>query len=168
MEESSAEGGLSDRTERPPEEAKALRTAVLVVGYVLLVPSMILLVLAALEILANSSVSGSEDVRTYLWVSYVTGALDMAVALVIGFLMVRVGRKRLFYTVSDILYPSLVIVGAYMLLIAAVRILSRTLYTTLVVGWNPGMAILSMYQVPFIAGGLLLILIGRRKFLLEA
>ena len=167
IKESSTAGSLHDRIEKPAEEAKALRTAVIVMGYIFLVPSAILLVLTALVLLANPPDFGSDDMRRYVWVSYITSALGMVCALMIGFLLVRVAKRRLFYTIGDILYPSLVIVGVYLLLIAVVRVLSTTLQSALAVGWNTGMAVSYLYQVPFIVGGILLILIGKQKFALK-
>jgi hypothetical protein len=145
-------------------EAEALRTAVLVVGFVLLIPSVVLLVFAVLSVLTFGDY-GSNDFRRYVWISYIAAVAGMAAAAVFGYFLVRVARKRLVYSVREVLYPALVIIGAYMMLRATIVVVETTAFMFVRIEiWGWGMAISALYQVPYIIGGLLLAMIGMHKF----
>lgn len=156
-----------------PSDAEAFRTVILVVGFVLLIPGLIALVLYLVWMVMGAD-SGTDDYLTYLWVTYLIGAVSMVGAVIAGFLLVRIARKRIVYSVGEMLYPAAVVVGAYMVLLAAARFLIPIVshYVLVVdfvghVNWSivywsaitPG-----LLQLPYFVGGLLLIIIGKHRY----
>lgn len=152
------------RDEGEFREADALRTAILVFGLVLLIPSLVLIVFAV-----GAAVSypdyGSDYFRRIIWVSRVFTVAGMVGAAVVGYLLVRIAKRRLVYSVRDMLYPALVVVGAYLMLMATFRFLQPVVTSYAIIGiWDWGMAISALFHVPYIVGGLLLVMIGRQKY----
>jgi len=149
-------------------DAEAFRTAILVVGFILFIPGLIYLALGIGSMFTSSSF-GPEDYRTYLRITQITGIASMVGAVVVGYLLLRIARKRLVYSVGEMLYPAVVAVGAYLVLLAAVRFMDPIVFHYLAIGdWYPyatfSAVVSGLHQLPYFVGGGLLIMIGRHRY----
>jgi hypothetical protein len=149
-------------------DVEALRMAIQVLGFILFIPGLIYLVLGIAAIFVNSDY-GPEDYRTYLWITQITGIVSAAGAMVVGYLLLRIARRRLAYSVGEIFYPAVTAIGAYLVLLAAVRVMNPIVFHYFAIGdWYPyaafSVAILGVHQLPYFIGGILFIMIGMRQY----
>ncbi len=147
-----------------PSEGEALRAAILVYGYILLIPGIVLLCMSALTIMSLQD-HGSSDFQTYIWIFQITAMVGLAIGIGSGYLLVRVARKGLVYHVRNLLYPALTIIGVYMVIMAVLGVASSAA-TYIAFGEISavGIAISSLYQLPYVIGGVLLTMIGMKRF----
>ena len=145
-------------------EGEALRTAILVYGYVLLVPGIVLFCVSALTIMSVRD-HWSGDFQTYVWVFHITAIVGLAISIGSGYLLVRVARKGLVYHVRNLLYPALTIIGVYMVIMAVLDIIASTApYIAFGEISAVSVAMSSLYQLPYVVGGVLLTMIGIERY----
>ena len=145
-------------------EGEALRTAILVYGYILLVPGIVLLCVSALSMISLQD-HGSSDFQTYVWIFQITAIIGLAISIGSGYLLVRVARKGFVYHVRSLLYPALTIIGVYMVIMAVLDVVaSAAPYIAFGEISAVSIAISSLYQLPYVIGGVLLAMIGIKKF----
>lgn len=149
-------------------DAEALRTAILVVGFILFIPGLVYLVFGIAAIVTSSSY-GPEDYRTYLRATQIIGITSTVGAILIGYILLRIARKRLVYSAREMLYPAVAAIGAYLVLLAAVKVMNPIIFHYLVLGdWYHYAAfsavISGLHQLPYFIGGVLLIMIGKHRY----
>ncbi|UCE45479.1 MAG: hypothetical protein JSU93_00880 [Methanobacteriota archaeon] len=145
-------------------EGEALRTAILVYGYILLVPGIVLLGVSALTMMSLQD-RESSDFQTFKWIFHITLMIGLAISAGSGYLLVRVARKKLVYHVRNLLYPALTIIGVYMIIMAVLAVAgSAAPYIAFGKISAVSIAISSLYQLPYVIGGVLLTMIGIKRF----
>ena len=91
--------------------------------------------------------------------------VGLAISAGSGYLLIRVARKGLVYHVRNLLYPALTIIGVYMVIMAvldvAASIAPHIAFGEISAG---SIAISSLYQLPYVVGGVLLTMIGMKRF----
>lgn len=147
---------------RGPPEAEALRLGVLVIGLVLLVPGLIRLALAAYSgTIYSTWEHTSNEYQTYFLVTGVVSVANMLGCVVAGLLLVWISRGTHSTSVEGVLYPTLVIIGAYLLLLAVTGFLQVAALSIVFDDLEPLMhPYYSASGVPYLLGGVALVLIG--------
>jgi hypothetical protein len=150
-------------------DAEALRTVILVVGFILLIPGIFSLILGVASVLTRPDY-GPEDYRTYLWMTQIIGIVSVAGAIVVGYLLLRIARKRPVYSVGEMLYPAVAIIGAYLVLLATVQVVNPIIFHYSILGDLPlhvvfsSVAFSGLFLLPLVVGGALLIMIGKHQY----
>ena len=91
--------------------------------------------------------------------------VGLAISAGSGYLLIRVARKGLVYHVRNLLYPALTIIGVYMVIMAVLRVVESAAPPIAFGEISAvGVAISSLYQLPYVIGGVLLTMIGMKRF----
>lgn len=166
MEGTGALAGSSTGLERSragqmPTEVEALRLALIVVGLMLIVPSVAYMALLAVS-LATFDHPFSEDYSEYVLTVNLIGFVRNAGTAAIGFLLVWGSWRPAVPTVRGLLYPALVVIGTYLLFIGVMGIAMPVAHLT---AFDESLSLwaLLLYttvNLPEIIGGAVLVIIG--------
>lgn len=159
---------LQKRNNGRISDAEALRTVILVVGFILLIPGLISLISGVAAVLTSPDY-GSEDYRTYLRTMQIIGLVSVVGAIVLGYLLLRIARKRPVYSVGEMFYPAVTVTGAYLVLLATVRMMTPIVFHYSIIGDLSPAVVISvvisgLYLLPLFVGGTLLIMIGQHQY----
>jgi len=145
-------------------DAVALRTAILVIGFILFIPGLVYLAIALAEILSGSGYR-TEDHYSIALVGGVFGAIHGAALVVVGYLLLRIARRKFVYSVREMLYPALIVAGAYMVVQAALGFVHPiVVFYVLIEEIHWSMALTLPFSLPYFVGGLLLVMIGLHRY----
>jgi uncharacterized membrane protein YeaQ/YmgE (transglycosylase-associated protein family) len=149
-------------------DAEALRTVILVVGFILFIPALVSLILGVASVLTRPDY-GPEDYRTYLWMTQIIGIVSVVGAMAAGYLLLRIARKRPVYSVGEMFYPAVAIIGAYLVLLATVQVVNPIIFHYCFIGdfslyAASSAAFSGLYLLPQFVGGALLIMIGKHQY----
>jgi uncharacterized membrane protein YeaQ/YmgE (transglycosylase-associated protein family) len=99
----------------------------------------------------------------------IIGIVSVVGAMAAGYLLLRTARKRPVYSVGEMFYPAVAIIGAYLVLLATVQVVNPIVFHCSVIGDLSLYAAISaafsgLYLLPQFVGGALLIMIGKHQY----
>ncbi|MEW5747926.1 MAG: hypothetical protein AB1793_03935 [Candidatus Thermoplasmatota archaeon] len=152
--------------QRNAEDAKALRTMLLIIGIIMLV--------AGLATLAHGLVDFFEfvdwtswpmgDIEKFIVALSVIDVVDGTVGATMGLLLVMLSWRPAVLSVRALLYPALVIGGTYMVLFWVTSLASSIAYVVYLGGLRELSQFVTQpaYLLPVLVGGIVLIRVGMR------
>jgi hypothetical protein len=145
-------------------EAEALRAGVMIIGFLLLVTG---IAYGAIHVYSMVAFSDSRwnDADLFIWTNGVIGTLTQVGSATIGMLLVLSSLSPAARTVRGILYPTLVIIGTYLAFLGVMDLVflvaDVVMFDEILGFWN--YVYFSISPVPYLLGGILLILAGTRN-----
>lgn len=172
MEGEFREQSLSADMPRTTDEARALRTALLVIGAVMVIPGLVAFAFGLVnlyEFVDNSTLWRDLDQlerhSSFIISLQVIAVVSSLGAVVMGLLLVLLSWNPAILSVRALLYPALVIGGIYLVFTWLMDLALSAAYVVYL-DWPMGLAqlvILPAYRLPALVGGIVLILVGMRR-----
>lgn len=142
-------------------DANALRLGVTVVGWVIIVVNAMGLIWWLNENPLGTRAYWPDSYWDMMVMQTIVTAVTCAISVALGVLLLMVGRRRLVASVSEILYPTLVVLGLYLAVAGVSQLLFVVSYSlTSTVQFSFSLE-LTVEGTARIVGGVLLVLIGR-------